>query len=199
MINMQAACRRMTEVLAGASSDQLTHATPCTDYTVGNLINHIDEVSLGFAALARKELLSTEDAGRGAKPLGRDWCEPVAAHVLALGESWTDPSACQGSTKAAGLELPNQVWGKIALTEMVVHGWDLAMATGQPFDLPETTLRACLEHVTKFVPQAPIPALWGPAVDISDDAPLLDRIIAITGRAPQRPVHKPIDATSETP
>uniref|UniRef100_A0AAU3H346 TIGR03086 family metal-binding protein n=1 Tax=Streptomyces sp. NBC_01401 TaxID=2903854 RepID=A0AAU3H346_9ACTN len=198
MIDLQPACRRMTDVLAGVSSDQLTHATPCTDYTVGDLINHVDEVSRGFAALARKERASTgnsdsaDDAGNGAMPLGRDWCEPVTAHVLALGESWTDPAAWRGSTDAAGVELSNQVWGRIALTEMVVHGWDLATATGLPFELPETTLRACLDHVTEFVPRAPVPALWGPTVVVPYDAPLLDRIIAITGRPPQPPVHRPV-------
>ena len=75
-------------------------------------------------------------------------------------------------------------WAKIALTELMVHGWDLARATGQPFDLPEPTLRACLEHVAVFVPAAPLPELWDPPVAVAADAGLLDRIVAITGRTP---------------
>lgn len=34
------------------------------------------------------------------------------------------------------------MWGRIALTEIGLHGWDLATATGQPFELPEGTLQA---------------------------------------------------------
>ncbi|NDZ82525.1 TIGR03086 family protein [Streptomyces sp. SID10853] len=188
MIDLEPACRRMTDVLAGVTDDRLTHATPCADYTVGDLINHIDEVACGFAALARKEHADADNgADAGPAPLGRGWCEPVTAHVLALGASWADPAAWQGSTEAAGVELPNERWGRVALTEMVVHGWDLAVATGRPFGLPAATLQACLDHVADFVPRAPVPALWGPAADIPDDAPLLDRIIAITGRSPQTP------------
>ncbi|MFF1926128.1 TIGR03086 family metal-binding protein [Streptomyces sp. NPDC058221] len=187
MIDLNPACRRMADVLAGVTNGQLAHFTPCTDYTVGDLINHVDEVAHGFAALARKEQAGTVNGDAGATPFDRDWCEPVTAHVLALGESWTDPAAWQGSTDAAGVELSNEQWGRVALTEMVVHGWDLAVATGRPFDLPDATLRACLEHVAEFVPRAPVPALWGPAVDVPDDAPLLDRLVAITGRSPHHP------------
>lgn len=184
MIDLKPACRRMTDVLAGVASGRLTHPTPCADYSVGDLVHHVDDVSQDFAALARKEHARTVSAEDRAMPLGPGWLEPVTAHVLALGESWADPAAWQGSTDTAGLELSNELWGKIALTEMVVHGWDLATATGQPFELPETTLRSCLEHVADFVPNAPVPALWGPAADIPDNAPLLHRIIAITGRTP---------------
>ena len=59
-----------------------------------------------------------------------------------------------------------------------------AKATGQSLDLPEHTLQACLDHVAKFVPNAPVPALWGPPVEVAPGAALLDRIVAITGRAP---------------
>jgi uncharacterized protein (TIGR03086 family) len=104
--------------------------------------------------------------------------------VRSLGEAWDDPAAWQGSSDAGGLVLSNELWGKIALTEMVVHGWDIARATGRPFDLPEQTLRACLDHVAVFVPNAPLPELWGTTVVVGEDAPLLDRIVAITGRTP---------------
>jgi len=95
------------------------------------------------------------------------------------GTGTASPSTCVHS------ELSNELWGRITLTELVVHGWDIAVATGQPFDLPGETLRACLEHVAEFVPNAPVPGLWGPAVGVPVDATLLDRIVAATGRTPR--------------
>ncbi len=184
MIDLRPACRRMTDVLAGVTDDQLAHATPCSDYTVGDLINHVSDVSQGSAALARRTHTAAGTTDDKAMLLGGNWCEPVTAHVLALGDSWADPAAWQGRFDAAGVELSNELWGRIALTEMVLHGWDLATATEQSFDLPRTTLQACLDHVAEFVPNAPVPALWGPVVDVPDSAPLLERIIAITGRTP---------------
>ena len=59
---------------------------------------------------------------------------------------------------------------------MVVHGWDLATATGQPFELPEPTLQAVWECLTEFLPTLPVP--------VPPDASLLDRIVGTAGRKP---------------
>ncbi|MER5394881.1 TIGR03086 family metal-binding protein [Saccharopolyspora sp. NPDC002686] len=178
MIDLKPACEQLTELLAGITDEQLDRPTPCAEYAVRDLVAHVDEAAWGFASLAR------EEDDQPVPPLGADWRDVVSEHARDLGVAWGDAAAWEGRTPAAGVELTNAQWGRIALTEVVVHGWDLAQATGQPFDLPEPTLRACLEHVEEFVPEAPIPELWGTAVDVPADAPLLDRIVAITGRRP---------------
>lgn len=180
MIDLKPACHQMIVLLTTVTDDQLANATPCTEYTLNDLIKHVDEASQGFAALAPKNVqrTTTTDTPELASR------ERVAQNVRNLSEVWDSPEAWQGSTEAAGVELSNEVWGKIALTEIVVHGWDIAQTTGQSIDLPEDTLRACLDHVTEFVPNAPIPEGWGSAVDVPANAPLLDRIVAITGRTP---------------
>lgn len=184
MIDLKPACDRMTELLAAVSTDRLTAATPCAEYTVAELIGHLDGGAEVFAAMARKEGPIDPDAGAPATDLGADWRGRVSEHVRALGDAWADPEAWQDSSNLGELAMPNQVWGRIALTEIVVHGWDLATVTGQPFELPEPTLRACFEHVEGFLPEAPIPSLWGPPVPVPADAPLLDRIVGLTGRTP---------------
>jgi uncharacterized protein (TIGR03086 family) len=184
VIDLKPACRRMNEVLAGVTDEQLTTSGPSTEYTVGDLIDHIDQIARGSTALAQRDTVEQPGTGPDAAHLGPDWRLSVAEHLLALGKAWDDPTAWRGRAKVPGSDLSNEMWGKITLTELVVHGWDIAKATGQPFALPEQTLRACLDHVATFVPNAPIPALWGPPVDVAPDAPLLDRIVAITGRAP---------------
>lgn len=182
MIDLKPACHGMVEVLHRVTDDQLTSSSPCADYTVADLIDHVGLVSRSSAALARRD--SSEAPETEGAHSGPGWRDSVARQVLALGEAWDEPAAWQGSTDVAGLELPNEVWGKIALTELVVHGWDIAKATGQPFDLPEHTVRACFGHVAEFVPAAPVPALWGSPVTVAPDATLLDQIVAITGRVP---------------
>ncbi|MEA2527630.1 MAG: hypothetical protein QOF73_4857, partial [Thermomicrobiales bacterium] len=69
-------------------------------------------------------------------------------------------------------------------TEVVVHGWDLAKATGLPFELPEETVLACYEHVAAFLVEPPVPELWGASVEVSAGAPLMDRLVGIAGRRP---------------
>jgi uncharacterized protein (TIGR03086 family) len=186
VIDLKPACQGMVEVLAGVTNDQLTNASPCTEYTVGDLIDHVDQVARLFTAVAHQDGDGLRGAGTGPAPahLDPEWRDRVDRHLLALGRAWDDPAAWPGSTNLAGSDLSNGLWGKIALTEVVVHGWDIATATDQPFDLPKPTLEVCLDHVGIFVPNAPIPGLWGPPVEVVPGARLLDQIVAITGRAP---------------
>jgi uncharacterized protein (TIGR03086 family) len=180
MIELKPACAQMIQVVSGIVSEQLAGPTPCTDYTVGELIDHVDLVVQGATALALGSALPST----GYSHLEPDWRDMVAEHVQALGEAWDDPAAWEGAGNVPGSDLSNSTWGKITLTELVVHGWDIAMATGQPFNLPEQTLQACFDHVAEFVPNAPLPDLWGPPVVVPPDASLLDRVVAITGRVP---------------
>jgi uncharacterized protein (TIGR03086 family) len=172
VIELNPACAAMIEVLAGVADDHLTSPTPCTEYTVGDLIDHVDLVAQGATGLA---LGSNELADTGYSHLEPDWRDTVAQHVRALGKAWDDPAIWEGTGSVPGSDLSNSTWGKIALTELVVHGWDIVTATGQPFDPPEHTLKACFEHVAAFVPNAPLPDLRGPPVAVPPDATLLDR------------------------
>lgn len=184
MIDLKPACHELVGVLTRVTDRQLTQRTPCAEYNVADLVTHINEVAQGFAAVAGD--------GPGEEPTRvgpRDdprWRDRVPAHVRQLGTAWDDEGAWQGSADASGaLVLSNELWGRIALTEAVVHCWDLATATGQRLALPDDTLQACLDHVTEFVPNAPLPELWGPPVQVPADAPLLDRVVAVTGRRPR--------------
>lgn len=186
MIDLKPACQGMIQALSGVTDDQLSGPTPCDEYTLGDLVDHVDQVARGATALARRTAdgVDITDTELLATHRRAGWRDHVSEPVRELGEAWDDPAVWQGSGNVPGSDLSNEIWGKIALTELVVHGWDIAVAIGQPFSLPESTLQACLGHVADFVPNAPVPGLWGPAVDVAPDAPLLDRIVAITGRTP---------------
>jgi uncharacterized protein (TIGR03086 family) len=186
VIDLKPAGERMIEVLSGTTDGQLPGPSPCTEYTVGDLVDHVDHSSRVFAAVAHHDLAELQAAGAGPAPvhLEPDWHGTVARHVRALVVAWDDPAAWQGTDFMPGSDLSNETWGRITLTELVVHNWDLARATGQPFALPEDTLRACRDHVVEFLPEAPFPALWGSPKEVGADAPLIDQIVAVTGRVP---------------
>lgn len=174
MIDLKPAGRAMSAVVAGITQDDLDRPTPCEKYTVGELLVHVDEGARGLAGDRTSPPLDLESS----------WQETLAHRLERLGDAWSAPEAWEGSTDLAGLDLPNAEWGRIALTEVVVHGWDLAKATGQEITLPDETVRACFEHVTGFLREPPVPELWGTPVDVPDDASLLDRVVGITGRSP---------------
>lgn len=90
-------------------------------------------------------------------------------------------------TVAGPAELPGAVAALVALDEVVVHGWDLARATGRPFAPDPALLEALHGFVAQFCgpgTEAEREGLFGPEVPVPADAPLLDRVIGMTGRDP---------------
>jgi uncharacterized protein (TIGR03086 family) len=174
----------MVDLLSAVTDEELTLSTPCTESTVADLINHIDELARLYTDVAERLSGAPFDADEYQSTGAHRARATVAGHVRALGRAWADDAAWSGSTTISGLEFPNELWGRIALTEIVVHGWDLGRATGRPFDLPEETLLAVLDHVTEFIPTSPAPEAFAPAVDVAPDATLVDQIMSLTGRTP---------------
>jgi uncharacterized protein (TIGR03086 family) len=89
-------------------------------------------------------------------------------------------------TQVGGQDLPGEVAGVIALDEVIVHGWDMAVACGQSFACEDRLSEAALGFVKPTVEANPTgpPGLFGPPVTVSSEAPLLDRLLGLTGRDP---------------
>lgn len=165
---MTPAARTLGALVTATGDEHLGAPTPCTAWTVADLFDHLDVVAGG-----------TGDPGPG--PWDDRRRRELAVRLETMAAAWNAPGAWEGPPH---LDLPRPTWGLIALTELVVHAWDLARALGRPApELPDGLLRTTLDHVRVFVPQAPLPELWGPPRALPD-APLLDRIAAGTGRTP---------------
>lgn len=90
-------------------------------------------------------------------------------------------------TEAGGVTMPAEQMGVVAFDELVLHGWDLARATGQSFSCDSASTAAVLAF-TKASAQ-PEEAdnregLFGPVVDVPEDAPALDRALGFAGPDP---------------
>jgi uncharacterized protein (TIGR03086 family) len=153
--------------------------------TVGDLIDHIGTFAAAFAAKADK----TKDSPTGPPPrpnaanLEQDWRDRIVRDLGALAAAWTQPSAWEGMTTAGGLEMPAEVAGVVALDELVVHGWDLAVSTAQTYSASADEIAAAVGLISAF-PAPRDGRLFGPVVSIGDDAPALDRLIGLAGRDP---------------
>jgi uncharacterized protein (TIGR03086 family) len=186
MIDFTPACQRTADLLANVTDDQLVASTPCADFLVGDVVHHVGGLALAFAAAARKDRgpLTGAPPSVDAAQLDADWRTSYPTRLAELAQAWTDPSAWQGMTRIAAMEMPAEAVAAVALTEVVIHGWDLARATGQTYDVDPATAEAVLANVAEFAAQGPVEGLFGPAVPIADDAPVLDRIAALSGRDP---------------
>jgi uncharacterized protein (TIGR03086 family) len=187
MIDLTPACKRTADVLMNVTDDQLNGPTPCEKLSLRDLVAHVGGLVPAFTAAARKEFGELTDTPpvEGA-PLDEDWRTAYPARLAALARAWREPAAWEGMSRAGGVDFPGEVGGIIALTEVVIHGWDVAATTGQSYDIDDATAAAVLPHVTAIAAEGPVEGLFGPAVAIADDAPTLDRIVALSGRDPSR-------------
>jgi uncharacterized protein (TIGR03086 family) len=188
MIDLTAACQRTADVLVNVTNDELPGSTPCEKMSLAELLAHVGGLAPAFTAAARKNFgpLTDTPPKVAAQPLDDDWRTSYPARLQELARAWREPGAWDGMTRAGGVDFPGEVGGIIALTEVVIHGWDIAVATGQDYDVDAATLDAVLPHVTATAAEGPVEGLFGPAVQVADDAPLLDRVIALSGRDPAR-------------
>ena len=90
-------------------------------------------------------------------------------------------------TRIGGDDTPAGVVGLVLADELAVHGWDVARASGQPYACEPDILAAALSFLQMFAsedaPAGPEVA-FGPARTLLDEAPLLDRVVAMAGRDP---------------
>ncbi|MFF0360483.1 TIGR03086 family metal-binding protein [Streptomyces sp. NA02536] len=179
--------RIVARLAEGVRDDRLADPTPCPQYAVRHVLGHLLGLAVAFRDAGRKDLGATTDTGpQSALPdIGPGWREELPKVLDELAQVWREPAAWTGMTRAGGFDMPGEVTAAVAVDELVVHGWDLARATGQAY-VPDPAalaashafLRAAAEESERG------DGIFGPVVPVPSDAPLLDRTIGLSGRDP---------------
>lgn len=180
------AVRQLKVLLDGVTDDQLSDRTPCSAYTVGDLLDHVMGLAIAFwdAAAKTSADVSAEPPEASGANLPADWRERLPERLDAVANAWADPEAWTGEARAGGVTMPAEVMGIVALDEIVVHSWDLARATGQPFECDARSAEALFGLLSQSSDEDNQNGLFGPIVRVPADAPLLHRVIGLTGRDP---------------
>ncbi|GAA1116306.1 TIGR03086 family metal-binding protein [Nocardiopsis composta] len=185
--DLAAAAEQMSAVAAGIGEDDLALPTPCTESTVGDLLGHVLMLALAFRLAAEKKPTAADGPPPqpSAADLPFDWRRVLSERLDGLVAAWRDPDAWQGRTAAGGVDLAGEEAGIVALNELVLHAWDLAVATGRPYRCAPEDARTCLAFVAG-VPDDPQAreGLFGPPVPVPEDASEFDRLLGASGRDP---------------
>ncbi|WP_189049004.1 TIGR03086 family metal-binding protein [Micromonospora sonchi] len=176
---LAAAAPRTVAVVRAITDDQLDLPTPCREYAVRDLLNHLYEVVVNFQTLAARKPVAWAD-----KPdhLVEGWRDQFAVQARRLIEAWSDPASEQGVSP--GMGMPQSVVGGMALLDLTVHGWDLAVATGQEYEPAPEALPALQELTGQLAPQARQMGVFAEPVAVDAALPDLPRLLALTGRDP---------------
>jgi len=164
-------------VIAGVRPDQLADRTPCTDWTVRDLLEHMIGVVSGLGAAA---------AGAERTPfvLGADPAAQFEAASVAAMAAWRSPGVLDRVIDAGPGPMPGRALAGINLLDTATHTWDLAMATGQPAGLPDDVAAAALEASRRIISPEIRPGRFGPECAAPDGAGPTDQLVAFLGRQP---------------
>jgi uncharacterized protein (TIGR03086 family) len=181
---MAAAAAEAARVVNGVPEGQLDAPTPCGDWDLRTLLNHTI-LWTSYSAERRahgesvaEDLMSkdfTADPGfRG------DYAKQIKKAV----EAWSAPQAWAGTRDVMGSATPAADVGAMLLMEMGLHGWDVARATGQEFNVDDSTASA-LEDIVRA--QAELFRKYqgfADAIEPPPDATAFERALTLSGRDP---------------
>jgi uncharacterized protein (TIGR03086 family) len=189
VIDLRPAATNLSAVISAVSDEALGLPTPCREYSVRDLLDHIAGLTIAFGGAAVKASGDSADMGpQGTgSNLDPDWRNEVPRHLDGLTLAWHDPAAWQGMTRVGGQDLPGEVAGTVCFGELTVHGWDLATATGLPYEADPAGLEPLLELVSQvFGPgqEAARGTAFAPAIPVPESASALDRALGLLGRDP---------------
>jgi uncharacterized protein (TIGR03086 family) len=165
------------QIVRHIKPDQMANETPCPEWDVRSLINHL----IGqLGSLEGK--LTGSDSERSAPPgalPSRDLAgdDPSAA-FSDVARATESAAAEDGALERAGMAL-----GAIT-ADVVVHGWDLARATGQDAAFDDQVSDHLLRFVRQGITDQNRSPMFGPEVQVPADAPATERLVAFLGRRP---------------
>jgi uncharacterized protein (TIGR03086 family) len=185
---MQAICDATERVVADVEPAHHQLSTPCSEWCVRDLANHLlATLELGRALLSDE--MSTVQAGPGQVPakdlIGDDLIGAYRSGAKALIAATTAESIGGMHTTPLG-EMPGAGLAGFVALDVLVHGWDLARAIGREATITPTLAEPMLEFARQAISddmgtRAP---LIGPEVAVPVDSDPTSRLVAYLGRTP---------------
>jgi len=187
------AVRAASDLASGAlravRPEQLTARTPCADFDVRAVIDHLAWAAVLSQRAATRTSFEHDWSSLTPAPFldglpVEQWAAALPAELDTAADAWADPAAWEGETLMGAAPMPADVVGPMMLAEFAAHGWDLARAIGAPHDVPPELGEAVLIAVAPLAQMGRDGGWYGPEVPVPADAPAFDRALGLTGRDP---------------
>jgi uncharacterized protein (TIGR03086 family) len=171
------------EVMGGVTDEHLDMPTPCPDWTVQVLLDHMMRQTLGFALMVGGTSQAEAVEAMRTAPLAGDPATIYAPIVADLQEDIADPLRLK-QTIVFGRRLPIGHYLAWHLVCQLGHGWDLAVATGQDPSMPDDLAEAAIALAEMAVTLLDRTVGFAEPVATGPDATPTDRFVAFLGRNP---------------
>ncbi|MFG2985465.1 TIGR03086 family metal-binding protein [Streptomyces sp. NPDC048258] len=173
------ACEAVGDLIAEVRPEQWKAPTPCAEWTVREVVDHLVGMDLVFAAMIEGGPMPE----RGADRLGDD---PAGAHrssSASLRAAFSRPGVLERSYRGALGSATGAERLQIRLYDLLAHGWDIAQAAGIPARLPEDLAEQALAFVRVQLSTQSRAGRFAEPQPVEETAPAIDRLAAFLGRS----------------
>ena len=168
-----------------ANTVNLEQTTPCTDWDLRTLLNHMilwtsySAERRAYGESVAEELMSKDFT---AEP---GYAQAYEAQIAKAVDAWSKPEAWAGDRNVMGSGTPAADIAAMLIAEMVLHGWDIAQATDQDYHCDDAVARNVLKTVEAQGELFRQYQGFAAIVPVPDDATAFDRALALSGRDPE--------------
>ncbi|GIF73998.1 TIGR03086 family metal-binding protein [Asanoa siamensis] len=172
---------RTGAVLRAVTPADLAAPTPCAQWDVRTLVNHLLQVGSALAL-----------AGRGGPVPGELWAAELMDPEFAdrfdtdaadARAAWAEPPA--GPITLGAYEMPPAAVASMLAADLTIHGWDLARATGQDYAPEPGTVELTTRFMAEMVEQGRARGIFADPVPVAPDAGPFAAVLAVSGRDPR--------------
>ena len=171
--------------------DQWDNATPDTEWKVADLVEHLIEEHRWAAPLMHgQDLESAAKVVEGSRSLpvhggvGANLAQEWDDAVILSNEAFTAPGALDREVELSRGATPVRSYVEEMIFDLTIHAWDLGQAIGYAEPLPDNLVSTMYSAVSALGGDLSGSGLFAPPVDCADDAPTIDKLVALTGRKP---------------
>lgn len=168
-----------TAIVGNITADQYDLPSPCAEWTVRGVLNHIVTGNLMTEAI----VAGVAHPDRTVDRLGDDPAATFAATLASTRAALATPGLMERIVSTPIGEAPGAFLVTMRVNELIVHGWDLARATGQSTDLePELAAEALAAWQERFGDRPRTMLPFDDPQPVPDDATAVDRLAGFLGR-----------------
>ncbi|MEU4310957.1 TIGR03086 family metal-binding protein [Nocardia sp. NPDC024068] len=179
LADLERASRAVVDLITAVRPDQWAAPTPCTEWSVRDLVDHLVGSNLMFLAIFGERPMPE----RGTDILGDDPLAAYTASASALEAAFARPGILEETYQGPLGEATGVDRLQFRVTDLLAHGWDLSRALGVPDRLPEDLAEAALAFSRTQLPDGSSrPGRFAAAQPVPAGATAVERLVAFLGR-----------------
>jgi uncharacterized protein (TIGR03086 family) len=166
----------------GVETDQWHGPTPCSEWDVKQVANHIIGENLWAAELFQGKTIAEVGNRLDGDLAGDDPAAAYAASVAAATPAVSAPGAMEATCHLSFGDCSGSDYAAQLFMDVLIHGWDIATATGQDARLDPDLVQACLPIAEQLTTQFQSAGVYGEHLSVDADADPQTKLLALVGR-----------------